>query len=291
MIVNKFYGENMATVTPDLLLLATPFTKEPRLNFNKQLSERLFFEKIYADSDTVNDNNIISSNRVFENQIYEALKAADNKYAKVDLIHVEGYAGCGKTTFIHHLLWRKYGDKPTHTSIIDFEGEKEVAEPMLDAISAKISEYFSGNEKKDFLKDIGQFELRRFHTETIDLCKVLFNYICSIQSMINKDKIISLLKYQQQSFESAKEYMYYLLVVDFLWNLSTYQDDLDSPLIIIFDNVDSVYDQEQEKLFVTVLNEFINDCNFFYGMNLDNKNLFNGKKLRILLVKQNSFVF
>ncbi len=291
MIVNKFNGENIATVMPELFLLATPFTKEPRLNFNRQLTERLFFEKIYSDGDTVSVNDFTSSNRVFENQIAQALKATDNKYAKVDLIHIEGYAGCGKTTFVHHLVWKKYGDNPVHTSIIDFEGEKEIAEPMRDAISTKISVYLSGHKEKDFLKDICQFELRRFHAGTIEQCKMLFNDICNIQNETTKDSIISMLKSQQQFFGSEKEYMYYLLVVDFLWNLSTYQDDISIPLIVIFDNVDSVNDQEQEQLFVTVLKEFINDCNFFYGMNLDNKNLFSGQRIEDIVLQMKFVCF
>ena len=50
-------------------------------------------------------------------------------------------------------------------------------------------------------------------------------------------------------------------------------------MIIFFDNVDSISDLEQNRLFIAALQQFIIDCSFFFVINLDNKNLFAGAEI------------
>lgn len=280
VIVNKFYYEKNASVTPEFLLLATPFTKETRLNFGKQLSEKQFFDGLYADSVRTNDSSING----FDNQVNEALEATDNKFAKVNLIHIAGYAGCGKTTFVRHLLWQKYGEISMQANIVDFEGEKEVLNPLCDAIVKKIIKYFEIDKNNTVkLQNINQFEARRFGTHVVELCSVFINEVSSVQQQLAFNEIKKLLINKRYDFESVDQYLYYLLVLDFLWNLTFYQENQKEPFILLFDNLDSVDDTEQEKMFVSVLKNFIIDCNYFYGMNLDNENFYNGRKIAEIL--------
>lgn len=287
-IMSKFYGENIETITPELLLLATPFTKVTRINFDNHLSVKQFFEGLYMNRYPAIDQSINYANHNFERQVSEALQVTENIFAKVDMIHIAGYAGCGKTTFVRHLLWQQYGENLFPISIVDFEGEKEIVGPLLDTISRKIYSSLSNGEKNiTYLQNIDKFELRRFDTKIVKLCKAFINDVFYAAQTPTKEEIQELIKHCP--ITSPEKYVYYLLALDFLWNLTSYQKDQQHPFIVFFDNVDSVDDEEQEKLFVTVLKEFINDCNYFYSMNLDNENYYNGWKVADIM-KQTKFV-
>lgn len=100
--MDKFY-EGIKIDECEHLLQATPYTKETRNNFDYNLTKKIFFENLY----TARSRNpeFVAENDLFDNRIKQIRKDIYNEFGKVNMIHIAGYAGCGKTTYIHHLLW------------------------------------------------------------------------------------------------------------------------------------------------------------------------------------------
>ena len=127
--MDKFYG-NIETIRCDYLLKATPYSKENTLSFDDKLNKELFFTELYTERST--DPGTSVENDLFDKKIDTAIKDLGNKFAKVSVLHISGYAGCGKTTYIHHLLWTKR-DEIGRYDVIDYEGcKKACVEAGLD---------------------------------------------------------------------------------------------------------------------------------------------------------------
>ena len=109
--MKNFYGNNIDSVKELYLLHATPLVKDTRYNFDGNLTEQEFFDHLYMDKikstekDREKARKIDSDNDAFDDGISEALLCLDNEFSRADMIHISGYGGCGKTTYLHHLLW------------------------------------------------------------------------------------------------------------------------------------------------------------------------------------------
>lgn len=277
----KFYGDDIDKIEEEYLLKATPFIRDTRINFSNKLTPELFFEKLYTDKIVEADIEANKENDKFDNDIQRCLKTIDNKFAKVDLIHIAGYGGCGKTTYIRYLLWKLWKEKKLECDVVDFEGSNTVKTPFTKRICEQIvfnkkniSEYFS-----DLLNN-NIFDLSRFQNVMLNLEELKDVIILSA----NKDedelqeKLEWLFSIQEKKFQTYDEYIYFLAVIDFLLQVyKSLSSSCQFPMIIVFDNVDSISDISEEKAIVSALKIFINDCNFFFGMNIDNKKQYRGR--------------
>lgn len=280
--MDKFYGNNIEKILPEYLLEATPFSKESRINFAKQLKAEEFFHEIYADGKFEEPENAL-----FDKQIEIALMNVDNIFSKVDLIHIAGYAGCGKTTFVRHLIWKRFGEETLNENLIDCEGQTDIPELYRAILARKICDDIrNGGKNIALLQEIGQLHLSKFGRDTVDALQTLFIQINGKRENQTESNIKKLLREMQSWFQSIEQYIYYLLVVYFIWEFSSRTlHNFDRPVIIFFDNVDSLCDISIEKSFVITLKRFINDCNYFFGLNLDNTETYGEEKISTLVKK------
>lgn len=84
-------------------LRANPFTKTDGVDFNGTISQDMFFDRFYASS---------SKSEILLQDITQ--EVADNPQSTIVL---QGYSGCGKTTFLHYILYKNF----PNSSIVDFE--------------------------------------------------------------------------------------------------------------------------------------------------------------------------
>lgn len=280
--MNKFYGDNIDKILPEYLLEATPFSNESRINFSKQLKAEEFFRTMYADGQSKEPENAL-----FDKQIENALKDVDNIFAKVDLIHVAGYAGCGKTTFVRHLIWKHFGETALNENLIDCEGQTDIPELYRSILAKKIcSDVMNGGNNLNLLQEVGQFHLAKFGRETIGALRILLDQINQKRDHMTESSVKKLLREQECFFQKSEQYIYYLLVVYFIWEFSSRTlYNFERPVIILFDNVDSLSDISIEKVFVMTLKRFINDCNYFFGLNMDNSEKYGQEKVSTLVRK------
>ncbi len=97
----KLY-KDINTIKLQFLLEATPFTVFKEINFSNKLSEKIFFSEIYVPGGKTSglDARQVAEIVNFENGIRNAIIEFGNEHARVSLIHIKGYGGCGKTTFV-----------------------------------------------------------------------------------------------------------------------------------------------------------------------------------------------
>lgn len=291
--MEKFYGNSIDQVKIPYLLEATPFKKIGKINFSKQLSEEVFFYNLYANTIHYSVESINQENTFFYNRIQNTLKCLDNKFEKVNLIHIAGYGGSGKTTFIRKLVWDEKKTRNIDDHIIDFEGEKKVFAFLLNRI---INELYSDYEHNNFNSAKSIFNLKVFDLHRFE------NYISKIFSFFNdiifrfdSSKGLSLCTFSIEATRMLNKYLErysysekvkLLLVLYFLWLFNNKISESEaSPLIIVFDNVDSINDTDEEQSLLIALKEFINDCNFFFGFNLESPNYYSKQKVSEIIEK------
>lgn len=278
----KFY-EDIEKINCKYLLEATPFRIDPKVNFSHQLSEKVFFEHLFqVESAGIN----YKENELFNRKIEGALKDMENEYAKVEMIHIAGYGGCGKTTFIRNLLWNwKKKSKLTY-DVIDYEGVNTAEEPLLSRVAKRLKKCNSDLFIK-FIRAVAGEEIlnmNRFHICLKHMYK-LAGYLEESQED-NSLKIIVYLKSQKNSFGRVEEFLSYLLVLDFVILLyNEHQGTCENPIIILIDNVDSLSDLHEESMMITAVMDFITNCNFFFGHNINCPGIFEGKSLGQLIEK------
>lgn len=275
--MSKFYGDDINKIDIKYLLEATPFNKDSRFNFLGKLTPDYFFSNLYCAKSKNSD----ASDR-FDEHIDYVMGEVNNPFAKVALIHISGYGGCGKTTFIHHLLWSLAKKEDTFESVLDFEGEKRIVDAYIDRLSDKI--FFDMQHNSEILsalKDISRFHLR-FFGNSISRIESVIKKICTLHEL-SEDAIRTCFTEQNKQLAYNNCTMY-LVVFDFLWALVKHIRSGQGNLIfIVFDNVDSISDLDEEQQFVSALKNFINQCNYFLGMNLSNENLFLGKQIKDIM--------
>lgn len=132
--MSRFYGD-INKVRCKYLLEATPYRIDPMVNFSNRLSEKEFYEHLFQRASTGTN---YKENDLFEKKILDAIKDMGNEYSKVEMIHIAGYGGCGKTTFVRHLLWKMYENDSTSYDVLDYEGSQTAADPILNKISNRL---------------------------------------------------------------------------------------------------------------------------------------------------------
>lgn len=286
--MENFYGDNIDAISANYLLAATPFKKEPRINFMGKLTPKIFFENngLYTGKTSDVESEFKRQNDKFDNEINEAFKNTNNIYAKVDLIHIAGYAGCGKTTYIRHLLWEKSND--LDYNVIDYEGETDISKAILKKVATQL--FYDFDNIISFINDISVknlFDLSRFE-------KIHNNLIYLSKAVKSEDEhgVESFLENFQKEFDNKEDFCYFLLVIDFFIQLhKSILCNSCEPFIIIFDNIDSISSTSEEICILLTLKNFVNDCNFFFGSNITNNKLYNNIKIKDLLNKTKFILF
>lgn len=287
--MSKFYGNQIDNIETRYLLEATPFRKNTRVNFLGNLTPEMFFKDFYVSSIDKSENSSDREVKLFNDEIDALLNTTlKNKFAKVDMVHISGYGGCGKTTFVRYILWEKYKNNESKY-IIDFEGEKSIEETYVHILAKNIFDNLNSIENNCNLissqnyKKLANFLLKKFdgiYDLINDFMESLFSFEQSSNNVSFED-IVTLLYNKKDSY--GKMFVSFLLNFHFLL-LLVHQVLLDNKnMLIVFDNVDSIDNIEEEKKFVIQLKEFITNCNIFFGENLHNENIFFGKKVSELV--------
>jgi energy-coupling factor transporter ATP-binding protein EcfA2 len=272
--MDKFYGDDIEKISEEYLLKATPYIAESRINFGGKLTPEIFFAEDGLFSDRIknsNDPEVDAENDKFDSDVDACLKNVDNIFAKVDLIHIAGYGGCGKTTYLRHLLWNMEKERKIVCDVVDFEGANNVAKPIITKIMNEIYEHenavynffdalINGN-----LFDISRFDSVRRYMESFaeDIKDARGNAV--------ENKLFN----QKKDFDEYNEYVYYLMVIFFFIQICKKRDNCNKePFIIVFDNADSISSLKEEQTFISALKVFVNDCNFFFGNNISNTRVY-----------------
>lgn len=298
--MNKFY-EDISSNECVHLLKATPYTKETRDRFDNNLTKDIFFKDIYTERSKKQE--FAAENDLFDSKINHAARDVFNEFGKVSVIHIAGYGGCGKTTYIHHLLWSLH-DEIGMYDVIDYEGCVGASEPFIERISKLIYKLNNIQELLDYFDKIAShtlYNINRFK----DQIQVLEKFSHRIQSSIAEDfKSEKSYKTLLQQFEEdyilqsnnnsivKKEFLSFLLFLEFaLLLFSRFKRDDDTPMILVIDNVDSLSDMAEESLLLTAIREFENNCNYFFGWNIDNDGKYNGQIISDVLKKTKLSMF
>ena len=287
--MKHFYGADINAIKAEYLLKATPFHKSTRINFDKKLTESIFFENLFVDRmPKIEDSETKKSNDIFDSQINDVLRNLNNPYAKVDLLHIYGYGGCGKTTFLRNLLRVNYNFDCNKDHIIDFEGCKKIIDAYTETLPKMVIANI--NNLDLLLELLAKINTKRFE-KSLPQIKAFLNHITFEygQKRINVkedvDKAMPLLLEGNNPHLS----LYNVVVIDFFFTiingLKNNFDNTTIPINLVLDNVDSVENIDEEYLFLDVIKEFINDCNFFIGHNIDNTKTIKGYPISDLILK------
>lgn len=279
--MDKFY-ENIETIRCDYLLKATPYSKENTLSFDDKLNKELFFTELYTERST--DPGTSVENDLFDKKIDTAIKDLGNKFAKVSVLHISGYAGCGKTTYIHHLLWTKR-DEIGRYDVIDYEGCKKAIEPFVDRAAILLAKHYSLDEVCNYFDAISAnddnrvFVMSRF----MDCVPEIHNFSIELRRFkntktVNKDTINDFINSFGNRFEKEVDFLRFLFIIEFfLLLLNRFIKNHTSPIVIVIDNSDSIGSLSEEEILLPATMQFAKDCNFFFVTNIDRQTSFMDK--------------
>ena len=283
--MSNFYGNNIDEIPEDCLLQATPFVKDTRYNFDGELKPDYFFKHLYkeciksTEKDREEAKRIDNENDLFNKKIDDALGCLNNRFSRIDAIHIAGYGGCGKTTFLRHRLWEL---KRSHLDyvFIDFEGTKVVEQALLESIQDSLRENF--REKASYLHKISMGKI--FSFSSFENIEELFNKVAKKLWLLRNNHIdpfnynfIRDIKNIKGISADGETYAYLLLVINFfllVWRGIEIDDNIS--LVLVYDNVDSIEDDKQESILLSSMVEFINDCNYFINANVTSSIEYNG---------------
>ena len=287
--INDYKSEN--------LLKATPYTHEPINNFGYSITKEFFFEHLYMARSSNNEDDV--ENKLFDNKIDYALRDIYNKYAKVSMVHISGYAGCGKTTYIHHLLWERRFVLGTY-DVIDYEGCKRAVEPFILRLAHLLCKYNHPSDIINYLNQVKEgrvYNTNRFRESLPELGRVLEMLRNLSQSQITENEYRILLdKLEEPHINSESEektFLAFLLFLEFMLLLfdKFISPKMDYPMILVIDNSDSLHNLSEELILLPVLKEFVNDCNYFFGANLINDALYNNISIKHVCQKTKLLLF
>lgn len=294
--MNKFY-EDSISITSKYLLQATPYVNNPRYNFDKNLTKECFFDFLYCKRS--NSNEFSAENDLFDNRILHAVKDLYNKFGKVSLIHIAGYAGCGKTTYIHRLLW-EMKDEIGLYDVIDYESCKRASEPFIYRVARILCKQFDVFDVIEYFEKIvslSLYNVNRFRDQ-IPVLKEFSeklgehvvntenNTIDAYRILLSKfeDEFIKRGKELGEDRKAKKDFVSFMLFLDFILLLfDRFSNTKNSAMLLVIDNADSLEDLSEEMLLLESLREFDNDCNYFFGWNLDNDMIFSNRKVSDVL--------
>lgn len=265
------------------LLLATPFTGESEGNFSKNLTEDVFFNNnIYAPVVLGGvEEEIIESNLSFDKDMQTELESLDNIHSRVKLIHIKGYAGSGKTTYVHHLVWDLQKEKALSLSFLDFEGEHKAEVPIYEELLKKIRG-IDIDVLKEYLEElISDHTLNNSSLFSVeDGIKVFLE--CLKEPRIYTDCTDVSIKQcfrQMEVIMDADDYLFFLLVLNYLLALLTRFLNTDSnPVVIVIDNIDSMEPPSEEGRLINAMKKFISMFYSFIRDNIKQDTLFHGRK-------------
>ena len=215
-----FYGSDINVIKSEYLLKATPFHKSTKINFDKHLTEDVFFNCLMSERDTGNEDlETKKINDAFDAKINDVLENQRNPFAKVDLLHIYGYGGCGKTTLIRYLLYRNYNYTEYKHHIIDFEG----CEKVIDAYKEILPKTVMLNIKNiDLMFSL----MENFNTRRFEKCIHLVDkFLIEIKETYKKGKIKSvediyeILSAIINDTIDASLNLYFVVVLDFFFCL------------------------------------------------------------------------
>lgn len=299
--MNRFYEDN-AINECEHLLQATPYTKETRNNFDGNLTKKIFFEYLYTERSGKTE--FAAENDLFDNKIDHVKKDIYNKFGKISIINIAGYAGCGKTTYVHHLLW-SLRDEIGIYDVIDYESCKRASEPFINRIARLIHKKYNIHQLIDYFEKIESltlYNINRFR-EQIPFLKEFSGRIRDLISGKNEvtenSYRILLDKFENDYIElnnnnhiAKREFLSFLLFLEFMLLLfNRFWETVDNSMFLVIDNADSLSNLSEESLLLEAIKDFANDCNYFFGWNLENDAIFNGKRVSDVLRKTKLAMF
>ncbi len=279
--MKRFYGD-ICSSSIEYLLKATPYSKEPRVNFDYELDKETFHTQLYADR--VRHGTHANANDMFDRKVEKAFRELNNRFAKVSVLHVSGYAGCGKTTYVHHLLWTKRDIIGTY-DVVDYEGCNRAVEPFIVRISHLVATYGNAMALCDYFDLVvkeGIFETIRFSQQIPSLERLsTLMRAALLTGKTKKSSIRALLTKFEREFTDETDYMCFLLFLELMLLLyDKISDDRSRPIVWVIDNSDSMSVLAEEAKLLSTFTRFANDCNYFFGDNLRNDASFGGRQVR-----------
>ena len=278
-----FYGD-IETVGLSNLLLATPYSKDARINFGHQLDEETFIKHLYTRSDERTGKNEIVCNEIkrFNMKVEDLILRLNYQFSKVDVLYIIGESGCGITTFIHFLLWR-LKEKIGLYDIINCEMYSWVEEPFIERIVSLINKY-SLEVVIDFFNAIAcsQEESLFAYSSFSDLTPYMKRFNKYLRSIASKkatyEDIYNVIESVIESSHNQRERLRILFTMGFfLLVLSRFFKSEEGSIVIViddFDHVNYLTQFEKEEVFFPVLIKFSQDCNYFFAENYDRKKTF-----------------
>ena len=296
------------------LLQATPFSRKPEINFSNRISSEFFFTEFYSSMWKPEGRKEGKKNNKFDKKVRESLLEIENRDSKADFIHIWGYAGCGKTTYVHRLLWELGEKNKTEYSIVDFE----ITEKVVQALKDTLYQIFDGNiidlyaffytliDGKYFIMDAfgdkANEYLRVFtsemglrvdpvHSSLIISTAELSNIIDTVRKRIEGPDIGEYIKDIEElnGSNAYKDFIEFLILLLFLYNLFEMLrkgvPENQKSNIILFDNIDSLADRIEEYAVLISILEFRKNCILFFSQNLTNKNKFKDIEAKDFLEK------
>ncbi len=297
------------------LLQASPFRREYTYNFSKRLKEDFFFNEFYSEMWLPKDNpDICEKNIQFDKLIRNELVSMENPDEKVSLFHLWGYAGCGKTTFIRHVLWDLSRNQSLRYNAINFEHCNQISTALETTISRLIGKNEDGtvnylsrltnNELFDlsaferitsFLKSFSKKVQEYYHykrDKSNDIMWLLHQVKESIEFQLSKPTI------EMENVEdTASPYSIYIdFLLILLFFISIYKIEVSDSsarnTVILLDNVDSISNLKEEYTLLTAILNFLNASHLFFDQNYDNDNIItNGKKISLLIDEMKYSIF
>ena len=275
--MDQFF-DDIAKVKAEYLLKATPFTKETTVNFSYHISEDQFFASLYYERTNSAEND------TFDRKVDYELRDIENNYSKVDVLHISGYAGCGKTTYIHHLL-RKNRHRIGAYDVIDYEGCRRAVEPFVERISSLI--YKTGDITNlcnyfDLVANRQLYNVVRFQ-EQLEYLKQFSNILRGI-SLRQADTNEFAYHVSIEDFENKvggeQKFLSFLLFTNLLLLLyqNTSATEMNT-LILVIDNSDSLSNLYEEMILYPAIRQFANNCTYFYASNLQNDKMYSDNKV------------
>lgn len=310
-----FFENSIDVYNEEQLLLATPYSGKTKINFDKNLSEDYFFDHLYCER--LSDEENEAANARFDKEMSDILDWISTPTSHIDLIHLKGYGGCGKTTYIHHLL---RSERFTNAPIfcVDFEGAIIVREKLINVLANVISkdlggtiqyfkDMFSGavfdySHFKGYLSD-NDFEKLITLLEEVDsnsrktiliekLERTIIRFCVTVDKSFNNEGV----NQSQDSFSNAtiviKLLLTLLLFLLFKEKFDSYSDytyekDL---LVLLYDNVDSIDNYREEGLLANSIDSFTQECEYFFDKNIVRDNEYRGIVIQNL-IKNTKFIF
>lgn len=250
---------------------------------------REFFTQIYADTsnniiDIVDGSQINHHKILLEDWISEDIGKTENSL----VIFIEGYAGCGKSTFVQYLLSKQLKNYNYEYEYYNYDIGANSDKGKSDRIVAAIREGFiwqlikclSQNKKyviDKFKELISQKEIKYLDSEfgiynefiNVDTFDQAISYY---KRNKDEDKFRSSLHKQLKGFSCTQ-----ILALDYVFRLSYYitSDKHDNSLLYVcYDNMDSIENSRELKKFANILvsmrkniDEYINETyKNYHGM-------------------------